>query len=71
MKEKTFETALERVGNLITELEDGNIPLKKSIDKFSEGVELLKFCQKELKEAEMSIQKIVDKDGKIKLEDIK
>lgn len=69
MKDRTFETALERIEELITELEDGNIPLKKSITKFSEGVELLKFCQKELKEAEMSVQKIVDKDGKIKLED--
>lgn len=71
MKVNTFETALEKVEKLIAELEEGNIPLKKSIDKFNEGVELLKFCQNELKEAEMSIQKIVNKDGKIILEDFK
>ncbi len=69
MKEKTFEDALEKVSNIISDLEEGNIPLKSSVSKFNEGVELLKFCQKELKDAEMSIQKIVDKDGKIKLED--
>lgn len=69
MKEKSFESALEKIENLIRELEEGNIPLKNSVIKFSEGVELLKFCQKELKDAEMSIQKIVDKDGKIRLED--
>ena len=69
MKENTFENALDRVEKLINELENGNIPLKKSIAKFNEGVELLKFCQKELKEAEISIQKIVDKDGKIRFED--
>ena len=70
MKEKTFEDALEKVSNIISDLEEGNIPLKSSVSKFNEGVELLKFCQKELKDAEMSIQKIVDKDGKIKLEDL-
>ena len=69
MKEKTFEDALERVQKIISDLEEGNIQLKSSVSKFNEGVELLKFCQKELKDAEMSIQKIVDKDGKIKLED--
>lgn len=68
-KEKTFESALEEIQELIGDLEDGNIPLKKSMAKFKEGAELLKFCQKELKEAEMSIQKIIDKDGKIKLEE--
>ena len=68
-KEKTFESALEEIQVLIDDLENGNIPLKKSMAKYHEGVELLKYCQKELKDAELSIKKIVDKDGKIKLED--
>jgi len=69
MKEKTFEEALEGIKGIIEKLEEGNLPLKESVTKFKEGVELLRFCNKELKEAEMSIQKIVDKDGKIKLEE--
>jgi len=68
MKAKTFEEALKEMEEIIEELEEGNVPLKESLSKFKDGVELLKFCNKELKEAEMSIQKIVDKDGKIKLE---
>lgn len=68
-KEKSFESALEEIQALIEDLENGNIPLKKSINKFNEGVELLKYCQKELKDAELSIQKVLDKDGKIVLED--
>jgi len=69
MKERTFEEALGEVENLISELEEGNIPLKKSIVKFNESVELLKFCQKELKDAELSVQKLIDKDGKLVFED--
>ena len=68
MKEKSFESALKDVENIIEKLEEEDMPLKESINKFKEGVELLKFCDKELKEAEMVIQKIVDKDGKISLE---
>lgn len=69
MKEKSFEEAQNKIERIIEGLEEGNLPLKESINKFKEAVELLKFCNKELKEVEMSIQKIVDKDGKIKLED--
>ena len=70
MKEKSFEEALERMKELIEELEEGNLSLKKGIDRFKEGTELLKFCDKELKDAEMSIQKIVDKRGKIGFEEM-
>jgi len=69
MKEKSFEEGLKRIEEIISLLEEADLPLKDRIEKFKEGAELLKFCDKELKEAEMSIQKIVDKDGKIRLEE--
>jgi len=69
VKEKSFEEALEKIGKLIEELEEGNLPLKESVGKFKDGKELLDFCNKELKEAEMSVQKIVDDGGKIRLEE--
>lgn len=68
MKEKSFEDALKRIEEIISSLEE-DIPLKDRIENFKEGAELLKFCEKELKEAELSIQKIVDENGKIKLEE--
>ena len=71
MKEQCFEDALKKVEKVIEGLEEGNLPLKESVNQFKEAVELLKFCNKELKEVEMSIQKIVDKDGRIKLEEFK
>ena len=58
MENKSFEGAQKRIEEII-----------ESIDRFKEAAELLKFCDKELKEVEMSIQKIVDKDGKIKFEE--
>jgi len=69
MKEESFENALKRIEEIVSELEEADLPLKDRIEKFKEGAELLKFCDKELKEAEMSIQKIVNKNGKIELEE--
>jgi len=71
MGTESFEEGLEKIEEIISSLEDADVPLRQRIEKFKEGAELLKFCDKELKEAEMSIQKIVDKDGKIKLEKFK
>ena len=69
MKEKSFEDALKRIEEIVSELEEADLPLKNRIEKFKEGADLLKFCDKELKEAEMSIQKIANRDGKIELEE--
>ena len=71
MKAKSFEEALEKIDKITEKLEEGNLPLKESIENFKQGTELLKFCNKELKEAEMSIQKIVEEHGRIELKKFK
>ncbi len=68
MKEKTFEQALENAERIIADLEEGEMPLKESVDKFKRGIELLEFCEKQIKQTELEIKKIVDGNGKIKLE---
>jgi len=68
MKEKSFEEALKRIEEILNYLEEPNLSLKQRIDNFKEGAELIKFCEKELKEAELCIQKIVDENGKFSLE---
>ena len=39
-------------------MEDGSIPLAELVAQFEEGAKLLKVCQKELKQAELKIQKL-------------
>jgi len=69
MAEKSFEENLRKIEKITEDLEEGSLPLKESVNKFKEAVDLLKLCNKEIKEVEMSIQKIVDKDGKISFEE--
>ncbi len=65
-----FEEALKKMEEIVKSLEEGELSLSKSLKKFEEGVELAKFCEKRLDEAERKIQKLVEREGKIKLESI-
>ena len=56
--EPTFEAAMERLESLISSMETGEIPLAQMVSKFEEGLNLLKQCQAQLKEAELTIEKL-------------
>ncbi len=56
--EPTFEAAMERLESLISSMETGEIPLAQMVSKFEEGSNLLKQCQAQLKEAELTIEKL-------------
>ena len=44
--------------SIIEGMEDRSIPLAELVVQFEEGAKLLKVCQKELKQAELKIQKL-------------
>ena len=43
-EEKTFESALDNLEKIVKELENGNIDLDNAIKKYTEAMELSKFC---------------------------
>lgn len=61
----SFEENLEKLKEIIEDLENGDLPLKESLEKFQEGVHIIKQCSKELETAELKIETIIKKDGKI------
>lgn len=65
---KTFEEKMKELEEIITLLENGEIGLDESIKKYTEAMELVKDCDKELKNVEERINKVV-KDNT--LEDFK
>lgn len=60
MKDMTYEKAMEKLEEIVTALEDGSLPLDKSIKLFEEGTKLSNFCNKCLDEAELKITKFTD-----------
>lgn len=56
----SFEHALQRLEDIVNQLEDESISLEKSIDLYEEGIKLSKICTETLEEAELRIKKVAD-----------
>ena len=63
-KNLNFEDSLARLESIVDALEDNDVSLEESVKKFEEGIKLVKDCQKQLKEAELKVNKLMG-DGEI------
>ena len=59
-EEVTFEQAMAELEEIVKKLEKGELTLDESISFFRRGVELTKYCSKELDEAERSITMLIE-----------
>ncbi len=59
---QNYESSLKRLEEIVSLLEEGNLPLEKTLELFSEGTALLSFCNKYLDEAEQKISQLGDKN---------
>ena len=66
----TLETAMQRVSEIVSSMESGDMPLEKLIESYEEGTALVKTCQEKLDAAEKRIQVIArNARGEVMLED--
>ncbi len=63
-KNLNFEDSLVKLEGIVDALEDNDVSLEESVKKFEEGIMLVKDCQKQLKEAELKVNKLMG-DGEI------
>ena len=61
---KDFESAMERLESITSELESGETRLEEAIKLYTEGLEIVRYCDKKLSEAEKKIKLIRLEDGK-------
>jgi len=67
-EKRTFESAMKRLEEIATLLEDGEQSLEKSLKLFEEGIELAKFCSQKLDEADKKLKLLVKKEDGFQLE---
>ncbi|MDK2823248.1 MAG: exodeoxyribonuclease small subunit [Clostridia bacterium] len=61
MEEKlSYEDAVAKLEEIIKQLEQGEISLEKSINLFTEGINLVKTCNRYLNQAEEKIKVLLD-----------
>ena len=60
MEKLTFESAMKRLEEIVTSLENGTVALDESLKLFEEGIKLTKYCENELKNIEAKAAKILE-----------
>jgi exodeoxyribonuclease VII small subunit len=62
---RTFEASLEALEQIVRELEQGDLPLEKSLELFEHGIRLSRECQERLSQAERRIEVLLrDNQGR-------
>jgi exodeoxyribonuclease VII small subunit len=62
---KDFESAAAELDTIARTLEEGELPLEKSLEIYERGVHLLRFCQAKLESAERRIE-ILNERGELR-----
>jgi exodeoxyribonuclease VII small subunit len=63
-----LEKSLAQLEELVEELESGDLPLEKAMQKFEDGIKLTRGCQAALKEAEQKVEILLKSAGGEELE---
>ena len=59
----TFEQAMARLDEIVAALDGGTLSLDDSLALFSEGAQLIAFCNGSLEEAKLTLEQIFPVDG--------
>jgi exodeoxyribonuclease VII small subunit len=64
-----LEKSLADLEALVAELESGDLPLEKAMQKFEQGIKLTRGCQSALQDAEQKVQVLLKSAGGDELQD--
>jgi exodeoxyribonuclease VII small subunit len=59
----SFEQALEKLEQIVSQIEEGQVSLEQSIERYAEGIQLIKKCRAILERAEQKIQILAKAEG--------
>ena len=60
---KDFEAAIAELEAIVKKLEEGDLPLEKSMELYERGVHLSRFCHARLEDAERRIEILNERGG--------
>jgi exodeoxyribonuclease VII small subunit len=62
---KDFEAAIAELETIVKKLEEGDLPLERSLELYERGVQLSRFCHARLEDAEKRIE-ILNERGELR-----
>ncbi|TSJ90408.1 exodeoxyribonuclease VII small subunit [Gilliamella apicola] len=66
-KEASFEENIKQLEAIVTQLENGDLPLDEALNEFEKGIKLARSGQKQLNEAEQRIQILLSENSDAQL----
>lgn len=66
----SFEEAIAELEQLVSTMEQGDLPLEAALGAFEKGIQLANLSQQKLKQAEQKINMLVEKNGSEALIDV-
>jgi exodeoxyribonuclease VII small subunit len=58
---KDFESAIAELEQIVKQLEDGDLPLERSLALFERGIALSRYCHDQLGAAERRIEQLTER----------
>jgi exodeoxyribonuclease VII small subunit len=65
MAREKFEDALEKLENIVKEMEAGELPLDSALKSFEEGIRLVRFCSAKLEETQRRVDELLEKENSL------
>jgi exodeoxyribonuclease VII small subunit len=69
--ERSFETCLSELEQIVGKLENGDLPLEESLELFENGIRISRECREKLSKAERRIEILMkDADGTLQAREL-
>jgi exodeoxyribonuclease VII small subunit len=65
MAKEKFEDALEKLENIVRDMEQGDMPLDSALKSFEEGIRLIRFCSAKLDETQRRVEQLLEKENSL------
>ena len=65
MAKEKFEDALEKLENIVRDMERGDMPLDSALKSFEEGIRLIRFCSAKLDETQRRVGQLLEKENSL------
>ena len=69
-KKQTYEENIEQIDKILEKLENEELSLDDSIEEYEKAIKLIKDSEKLLEIGEGKVLKVLEKNGKIEIEDL-
>ncbi len=70
VKKQTYEENIEQIDEILEKLENEELSLDDSIEEYEKAIKLIKDSEKLLEIGEGKVLKVLEKNGKIEVEDL-